>query len=148
MGNELFKRDYFDELWDAMSMGFGKPMNVRFNTANTKDMLPSYWSKWMVDAKDSTEKVQAGYKCVCRTIGINPNDVTVTMEDYGICLDGKTEYEGYKYSQHIELPISENVMSDIEAINYKTANGLTYIYLKVKKPEKKKVAVHRVDDNF
>ena len=36
------------------------------------------------------------------------------MEDYGICVDGETEYEGNKYTQHIELPISESVMNDIE----------------------------------
>ena len=70
------------------------------------------------------------------------------MEEYGICVDGVTEYEGNKFTQHIELPISESVMADIEAINYKTLNGLTYIYLRMKKPEKKKVAIHRVDDNF
>ena len=67
------------------------------------------------------------------------------MEDYGICVDGTTEYEGNKYTQHIELPISENVMSDIENINYKTVNGLTYIYIEMKSPEKKKVKINRVD---
>ena len=140
--------DYFNDLFDTMMMGFGKPANIRFNTSYTKDTMPSYWSKWEVEAKDSTEKINVGYKCICRTVGLSEDDVKVTMEDYGICVDGVTEYEGNKFTQHIELPISESVMADIEAINYKTVNGLTYIYLKMKKPEKKKVAIHRVSDNF
>ena len=140
--------NYFDEIFDSMMMGFGKPVNVRFNTAKTKDLMPNYWSAWDVEVKDSTEKENVGYKCICRTVGIDANDVKVTMEEYGICVDGVTEYEGNKFTQHIELPISESVMADIEAINYKTLNGLTYIYLKMKKPEKKKVAIHRVDENF
>lgn len=143
--NDLMKKDFFDELWDNMTMGFGKPVNVRFNTPYTKDIMPSYWSEWYIDMEDATEKKKMGYKCTCRTVGINPEDVNVTMEDYGICVDGMTEYEGNKYTQHIELPISENVMSDIENINYKTVNGLTYIYIEMKSPEKKKVKINRVD---
>ena len=29
--------NYFDEIFDSMMMGFGKPVNVRFNTAKTKE---------------------------------------------------------------------------------------------------------------
>ena len=35
-------------------------------------------------------------------------------------------------------------MSDIEDISYKTLNGLTYIYIKMKSPEKRKVKINRV----
>ena len=135
----------FDELFDSMMVGFGAPMNIKFNTPKTKDLMPSYWSTWEVEEEDSTEKRKLGYKCVCRTVGISSTDVNVTMEDYGICVDGETEYEGNKYTQHIELPISESAMSDIEDISYKTLNGLTYIYIKMKSPEKKKVKISRVD---
>ena len=142
--NSLMARN-FDELFDSVMLGFGAPTNIRFNTAKTKDLMPSYWSTWEVEEKDSTKKRKLGYKCVCRTVGINPEDVNVTMEDYGICVDGQTEHEDNKYTQHIELPISESVMSDIENISYKTLNGLTYIYIKMKSPEKKKVKISRVD---
>ena len=141
--NSLMARN-FDELFDSVMLGFGAPTNIRFNTAKTKDLMPSYWSTWEVEEKDSTEKRKLGYKCVCRTVGINPEDVNVTMEDYGICVDGQTEHEDNKYTQHIELPISESVMSDIENISYKTLNGLTYIYIKMKSPEKRKVKINRV----
>ncbi len=79
--NTLMTRN-FDEIFDSMLLGFGAPMNIRFNTAKTKDLMPSCWSPWEVEYEDSTEKKKMGYKCVCRTVGINPEDVNVTMEDY------------------------------------------------------------------
>lgn len=134
-----------DEVFENLVMGFGKPKNIKFNTPNTKDILPSYWSKWEVDTKDSTEKIQKGYKCVCRTVGIDPEDIKITIEDYGICLDAKTVYDSEtQYTQHIELPISDSLISDIESISYHSKNGVTYIYLEMKKPEKKKVVINKI----
>lgn len=136
----------FEDILKSLELGFGKPKNIKFNTPNTKDLLPSYWSKWEEqDKENSGEKVQKGYKCVCRTVGINPEDINLTMEDYGICLDAKTIYDDeFQYTQHIELPISESIISDIKSINYRSKNGVTYIYLEMKKPEKKKVAINKI----
>lgn len=149
-------------------IGFGVPTNIRFNTAGTKDMLPVYWKKWSVEIKDkeNTEDnnevnevnnkdgnkepktKDVGYKCVCRTVGINEEDIKITLEDYGICVQGKTEYEGNVYSQYIELPISKDLIANIESINYKTINGLTYIYLLMKEPKKNKVSIRKVGNTF
>jgi len=85
-----------------------------------------------------------GYFCVVRTVGIDPLDLTVELKDNGIIVDGKTEVEDSTYSQHVELPISKEIIINIEKITYKSKDGLTYIYLKVKQPEKTKVAIERI----
>ena len=146
-------------------IGFGVPTNIRFNTAGTKDMLPVYWKKWSVEIKDKDNEghgkdendknndkepkmKDVGYKCVCRTVGINEEDIKITLEDYGICVQGETTYEGNVYSQYIELPISKDLIANIESINYKTVNGLTYIYLLMKEPKKNKVSIRKVGNTF
>ena len=146
-------------------IGFGVPTNIRFNTAGTKDMLPVYWKKWSVEIKDKDNEGHSkdengknndkepkmkdvGYKCVCRTVGINEEDIKITLEDYGICVQGETTYEGNVYSQYIELPISKDLIANIESINYKTVNGLTYIYLLMKEPKKNKVSIRKVGNTF
>lgn len=149
-------------------IGFGVPTTIRFNTAGTKDMLPVYWKKWSVEVKDENDKENGaknnkennkdiekeiktkdvGYKCVCRTVGINEEDIKITLEDYGICVQGETTYEGNTYTQYIELPISKDLIANIESINYKSINGLTYIYLLMKEPKKNKVSICKVSNNF
>ena len=131
-------------------------------------MLPAYWKKWSVEVKDENDKENGaknnkennkdtekeiktkdvGYKCVCRTVGINEEDIKITLEDYGICVQGKTEYEENVYSQYIELPISKDLIANIESINYKSVNGLTYIYLLMKEPKKNKVSIRKVGNIF
>lgn len=145
MNNSLsiFDRmDNMNKMVDDMfsTLGFGMPRNIRFNTGNTKDMLPGYWKEWKDEEGD-----QRGYKCVCRSVGIAPEDITIELQDDCIVLDGKTEVEdGSVYTQHVELPISKDLMSNIEKVNYRCKDGLTYIYLRVNTPEKKRVLVEKI----
>lgn len=113
--------------------GFGKPFDLVYNTGKTKDMNPAYWSK--------TDK---GYKATCRTVGIAPDDVKVEIGDCNIVVSGKTEYEGVEYNTSYKLPISKEIMGDIKNIDYKTLNGLTYIYLYVETPEKKEIKINKI----
>lgn len=142
---------YFDELDKLFRVaGFGLPTKIKFNTPDTKDMMPACWKVWEEkvhdpDTDDCTYNKKMGYKAVCRTVGISPDDVKVTQEDYGICVQGKTEVDGKEYSQYMELPISEDIMANITGIDYKTENGLTYIYLKVQSPDKKKIEIRKLD---
>ena len=119
--------DFIDEFL------FGKPINLVYNAGNTKDMNPAYWTK-----------TEQGYKATCRTVGIAPEDVNVTVKEYSIVINGKTEYEGCKYDTHYELPISQGVMNKITNVDYKTLNGLTYIYLCVEKPEKRDIKINTI----
>ena len=133
--------DMFDRFY---TMGFGVPQKIRFNTGYTKDMNPAYWSEWEEEIVDSTEKEKVGYKAVCRTVGIREEDVKLELRDYGLCLDGMTEIDGQRYSQHVELPISREIMKNIDEITYHSKDGLTYIYLRMKKPEIREVPIRKI----
>ena len=140
--NDVFDKG-FNEIYNNL-LGFGAPTRIRFNTGNTKDMNPAYWSVWEDYVPDSTEKVKLGYKAVCRTVGIREEDVKIILTSYGICLDGCTEIDEQKYTQHIELPISREVMRDIDEITYHSRDGLTYIYLKMKISYPREVPIRKI----
>ena len=127
--NELLN-DFCD---DFFTLGFGKPRKIVFNSGRTQDMNPAYWSE--------TEK---GYKAICRTVGINEEDVLVELKNGFIKVSGETEYDGSKYNVSYELPVSGDVIANIAKIEYKTLNGLTYIYLCVNRPEKKEIKAQRI----
>ena len=63
--------NFFDD--DFMRI-FDKPI-VRYNSAKTKDMSPMSWHK--------TDK---GYKCACRSVGVAPDDVHVTVDADGFTI--------------------------------------------------------------
>lgn len=50
---------------------------------------------------------------------------------------GKTEVKGITYSQYVELPVSKEILNNVEKIQYEAKNGLVFVYLKTKMPEKK-----------
>lgn len=124
--------DLFDNFFDDefFTLGFGKPKHLVFNST-VKDMMPSYWEK----------KDDKTYMCVCKTIGINPADVKVEETDFGIKVSGATELYGHSYDTHFDLPIAERIMDEVEKIKVLTKNGLTFITLILKKPEKKKIEI-------
>ena len=96
-------------------------------------MNPAYWSK--------TDK---GYKATCRTVGIAPEDVEVYLEGNNIIVKGKTEYEDVIYDTSYKLPVASHILQDIENIEYKTLNGLTYIYLYLVQVEKKSIQINKI----
>lgn len=119
---------------DFFTLGFDKPRKLTFATPSTEDVYPVHWN--------SSEN---GYKAVCRTVGINPKDVTVDVKDGYILVSGETDYEGIKYSTSYELPISKDILANIRNVEYKTINGITYIYLNVIRPEKREIKAVRID---
>lgn len=126
-----FSKD-FDEVFNELEGWFGKPRKLIFQ-CKTKDMMPSYW-----------EKTEEGYKCTCRTVGINPNDVKVELLNDCIHIEGKTEFDNYTYSTSYDLPITEDVFNNIKNIKYKSQNGITIIYLDVDRPEKKNIKIEQI----
>ena len=133
--NELFKSNYFDELMDSVALGFGRPFNIRFNTPLTKDMCPA--TPWKKEDEYS-------YSTVVRMLGINPEDVNITLEEYGLSVQGESETYGGKYSQHVDLGISKDLISNIKEVNYSLENGLCKIVLQMNEPVKKEVKISRV----
>lgn len=124
------KEDFWDEVF---ALGFGKPEYVKFNCDRTLDLSPTTWTK-----------TDNGFKATCRTVGINPDDVKVKLEDCYIDISGESEYEGSKYNVSYMIPISDDVISNIKSIKYKTVNGLTHIYLDVERPSKKDIKILKV----
>ena len=61
-----------------------------------------------------------------------------------IKISGETEYEGSKYNVSYELPVSDDVLSNVTKLEYKTLNGLTYIYISVNRPEKKQIVAKKI----
>lgn len=119
--------DYF------FTLGFGKPRKLIFNSL-VKDMLPSCWK----------QKDENTYLCVAKTLGINPEDIKVEETEYGLKVSGESEIEGYKYNTSYELPISQSILNEIEKIQVNSKNGLTFITLKLNRPEKKKIMIETI----
>ena len=123
---------FFNDVFDDFLLGFGKPRSLVFKS-QVKDMMPSYWKK-----KDDNT-----YVCVCRTTGINPEDVMVEETEYGLKVSGATEIDGYTYSTSFELPIARSIINEIQKIKVSSKNGLTFITLLLNKPEKRKLLIEK-----
>lgn len=158
--NEMVRKQFnnfgnFDEFLTPFTMGFGFPRNVKFNTPGTKDLMPSYWKEWYKykdGAKNSDEKEQLGYYCVCRTIGINPECIKVEETEDGLIVKGETEVKEtgtntVKYSQYIELPIAREIMDAISHIEYTSKNGLTYVYVGMTSKIRRNIPIGRLAED-
>jgi len=124
-----FFNDVFD---DFFTLGFGKPRRIVYNS-QVRDLFPSYWKK----------KDEKTYLCVVKTLGIEPEDITVETTDYGIKISGSSVVNNFTYDTDIELPIAESIMNEVEKIKVMSKNGLTFITLILDKPEKKKVLIEK-----
>lgn len=122
---------FLDEVFEDL-LGFGRPRGLVFNSL-VKDMMPSCWEK----------KDEKTYVCICKTIGINPEDVKVEETDYGLKVNGETEIDGYTYNTSFELPIVKSIMNEIVKIIVHSVNGLTFITLLLDRPEKKKISIEK-----
>jgi len=123
---------FFDDVFDELLLGFGKPRRLVFNSV-VKDMLPSCWTK----------KDDKTYMCICKTTGINPEDVVVEEYDYGLKVSGSTEIYNHTFDTSFELPIAESIMNEIEKVKVSSKNGLTFITLILDRPEKKKIKIEK-----
>ena len=111
---------------------FDDVTNLIFNNY-TLDQHPVSWKK--------TDK---GYKAICRTVGISPDDVSIEILNNGIRLSGETIVDDETYNVSYNIPISSKIMSNVEGITYEVKNGLTYIYLNVKTDEVKQIPISRI----
>jgi HSP20 family molecular chaperone IbpA len=111
---------------------FGKVRDLRFNSV-VKDLMPSYW-----------QSTETGYKCTCKTLGINASDINISVEDDCIVVCGESEIEGLKYNTRFDLPVANDVLDHLEKVEYKSVNGLTFIYLTIDKPQKKKIEINKL----
>mgnify|MGYP001002061733 CR=1 FL=1 len=114
--------------------GFLKPMHLKFNCIN-QDMRPIYF-----------EKTKNGYKATCRSVGISAKDISVTLKEDYIHLEGKSIMDEHEYSTSCDIPLLDDIRDNIENIRYKTENGITIIYINTKKKIKQMIDIQRIDD--
>jgi HSP20 family molecular chaperone IbpA len=121
--------DLFETIFNDFSL-FGKPYVV-FNTNGIRDLMPTFW-----------KPTKEGYRCTAKTLGISESDIQITTEDYGIKLYGKSTLDGEDWDTTLKLPISNQVLNNLEEIRTKTVNGLTFIDLIVTRIKQKKVLIN------
>ena len=131
MANLSVFDDNYDDFFNFF--GFGKPFDLFYNTAGTKDMAPTNWVK-----------TETGYSCVCRTVGVNPEDVVVEVENNYILVSGESTYDNQTYNVSYKIPVANQTMNNIQEISYESKNGLTFIYVVTRKPEIKQIEVKRL----
>ena len=54
------------------------------------------------------------------------------------------EIDGETYSIDYECSVAKDVINNIEKVEYKSLNGMTYIYITVKKPVENTIKVTRI----
>lgn len=112
---------------------FGDVTNLLFHNY-TLDQKPVKWNE-----------TETGFRAICRTVGVEPEDVSIEVVDGGIKLQGKTVIsDDEEYSVSYSMPIAQSIMNKIESIKYESKNGLTYIYLNLHEDVKKQIPVSKM----
>lgn len=84
------------------------------------------------------------FQCEVDTRGISPDDVKVELKSYFVLVHGETKYDGESYSVDEEIALSKELISNLDRLEYKTLNGITYIYAYVRTPEVHKIIPKRI----
>ncbi|WP_368489841.1 hypothetical protein [Clostridium sp. BJN0013] len=132
MSNSLTKYKDFDTVDEILGKWFGEPHNLMDN-CNNKDISPGRW-----------EEVPNGYKAVCKTVGIRPEDIKVVLKNDYIEVSGKSVVDNHDYSVSCNLPVGLKMRDKVESIDYRAQDGITIIYLNVKKEFKKGIDIRRI----
>jgi HSP20 family molecular chaperone IbpA len=85
-------------------------------------------------------RVDDGYVVVCKTIGIDKNDISIKVENdhngsrYPILrITGATKIEKIDFENSVNLAFAINCREEVDKIDYTVKDGLTIIHLIVKK---------------
>lgn len=133
---EVFN-DFFGN--DGLSL-FGRPTLVYYNTNFTQDMNPAYWEKQEVKGDCNVDV----YRATVRSVGVAKENVSVKVNGNRIDVGGKTTTNGIDYDFACTLPIAEAVVKSIDKITYDTVNGITYLYLYVKKNKDNHIKIEKI----
>jgi hypothetical protein len=125
----LFSNTIFDEgIFDFLRDEF------LFNSS-VKDMIPTAFYK-----KDNDYIVEA------KTLGISPDDVKVSLDGDILTISGesKNEYSDKAFNAQIKVRIGKDILNDIDKIDYKSQNGVTYVILKMKQTANSTIEIKRI----
>lgn len=83
--------------------------------------------------------VDDGYIIVCKTLGISPDDVKISIDEdanrmsYPILkIEGSTKIESIDFENSVNLAIQLNCKEELDAIDYTVRDGLTIVHIKTK----------------
>ena len=77
-------------------------------------------------------------------VGIDPEQVNISLEKYGLHIYGESEVFGEKYNQEIKIGMASEIIANIESVNYEVKNGMCKIILNMKKVEKQPIKISRI----
>ena len=122
--NTIFDNSIFDFLRD----------DFLFNSS-VKDMNPTVFYK-----KDSDFIIEA------KTLGVSPDDIIIKLEDDILSLTGETknEYSDKSFNIKIKVRIGQDILNDIEKIDYKSKDGVTYIILRMKNKSESTIEIKKI----
>lgn len=141
MFNEFFN-DFFG---DDFALGFGKPTLLYYNTPHTRDMNPAYWQKQ--ESRDSEEDKFDIYRAMVRSVGVSKENVEIKVDGNNLNVSGKTKTNGNDYNFACTLPVADTILENIDHIYYDSIDGITYIYLYVKKNKDNKIKIEQKNLN-
>ena len=123
---------YFRMLFtDNIITPFLKMEDFLFNST-VKDMQP-----YTVYKKDNNYIIEV------KTLGINSEDVNVTLEENVLQINGETHnnYSDKTFNTNIKFRIEEELFNKIQNIEYTSVNGLTYVTLILKKEKTNRIKI-------
>lgn len=116
---------------DNIITPFLKMEDFLFNST-VKDMQP-----YTVYKKDNNYIIEV------KTLGIDSEDVNVTLEENVLQINGETHnnYSDKTFNTNIKFRIEEELFNKIQNIEYTSANGLTYVTLILKKEKTNRIKI-------
>lgn len=91
-------------------------------------------------------KKDGEYILEVKTLGIRPEDISVTLDDKILTIKGETqnEYNDDSFNTQIKLSIADDLINKLDSIDYKSRDGLTYVILKMKKSKEQSIKINKV----
>lgn len=72
------------------------------------------------------------YCTIVRSIGIDPEDMKITLVNHVVKVKGATKFGDMEYSTDFEIPLSDAFYDRVDHIEHQSRNGLTYITVTLK----------------
>lgn len=134
-------RDFFDEF----DREFNKLFRLSFSNFNrpVKDMQPYRLTR-----------TENGLIFTINTLGIDKEDIVVQIKTQKgdpyrqLHVKGTTKMEKINFENNVELAIRLGFEDEIEDVLYEVKNGLTVVYLKLRKEPENKLEAKYIDEDF
>jgi len=132
--------------FDDFENDFARLFKLSFSNFNrpVKDMQPY-----------KLIRTENGYILILNTLGISKNDLSVKIANEKgdpyphLRVTGKTVMEKFKLENNVDLAIRLIIDEQIDDVVYEVKDGLTVVYLKLKKKEPEiKIEAKYVDEDF